>query len=167
MSQAEQGDDDTRVSVLRQKRGRDRSGSCCLRFAQGGIYLSQVESRCGLWLAGAGGSTTGQSIDIGMPLASGPPAVAVDPSGTAYVAWADTEDLAGATNFVQYCVLRAGVYAGLGVNACSHTSTARRSSCSPTFTARRARLRRITSPSTNASRPTAARRSPSWMVACR
>jgi hypothetical protein len=41
--------------------------------------------------------------------------VAVDSSGDAIVAWANTKDLAGANNFVQYCVLPAGA------TACAHS----------------------------------------------
>ena len=47
----------------------------------------------------------GKPVNIGTPYESGQPAVAVDSAGDAVVAWANTKDLAGANNFVQYCVL--------------------------------------------------------------
>lgn len=47
-------------------------------------------------------------VKVGTPFSSGPPAVAVDSSGDAIVAWANTKDLAGSLNYVQYCVLPAG-----------------------------------------------------------
>ncbi len=59
---------------------------------------------------------SGTAINVGTPYESGPPAVAVDSSGTAYVAWANTKDLAPVTtNIVQYCVLPAGA------TSCSHS----------------------------------------------
>jgi hypothetical protein len=57
----------------------------------------------------------GKPINVGTPFESGAPAVAVDASGTAYVVWANTKDLAGASNFVQYCVLPVGAV------ACTHS----------------------------------------------
>jgi hypothetical protein len=57
----------------------------------------------------------GKTVSIGTPFSSGPPSVAVDSSGNALVAWANTKDLAGALNFVQYCVLP------VGASACSHS----------------------------------------------
>lgn len=60
---------------------------------------------------------SGSQVKVGEPLGVESPAVAVDSSGTAYVAWANTEDLAGETNKVEYCVLPAGA------TACSHTGT--------------------------------------------
>jgi hypothetical protein len=50
----------------------------------------------------------GKPVNIGTPFESGQPAVAVDSAGDAVVAWANTKDLAGANNFVQYCVLPVG-----------------------------------------------------------
>ncbi len=50
----------------------------------------------------------GKPVNIGTPFESGQPAVAVDNAGDAVVAWANTKDLAGANNFVQYCVLPVG-----------------------------------------------------------
>ena len=50
----------------------------------------------------------GPAVNIGTPFESGQPAVAVDGAGDAVVAWANTKDLAGANNFVQYCVLPVG-----------------------------------------------------------
>ena len=51
------------------------------------------------------------AIKIGNPTQSGQPSVVVDTSGEAIVAWADTADLGGATDFVQYCVLPVGASA--------------------------------------------------------
>lgn len=71
----------------------------------------------GVWLAAAApASALGKlPIKVGTPLSSGPPALAVDSSGTTLIAWANTEDLAGATNFVQYCTLP------VGATACTHS----------------------------------------------
>ena len=61
-------------------------------------------------------AVSGTPINIGTPYDSGPPSVAVDSSGTAYIAWANTKDLPPVTtDIVQYCVLPAGA------TACSHT----------------------------------------------
>jgi hypothetical protein len=64
----------------------------------------------------AGGSVLAASkpVKIGTPIQSGAPVVAVDAAGTAIVAWANTDDLHGASNFVQYCVLP------VGATACTH-----------------------------------------------
>jgi hypothetical protein len=48
---------------------------------------------------------SGSPVKLGTPFESGQPAVAVTPAGDAVVAWANTKDLAGATDLVQYCVL--------------------------------------------------------------
>jgi hypothetical protein len=50
-------------------------------------------------------AVSGTTIKIGTPYESGPPSVAVDSTGTAYIAWANEKDLAGANDFVEYCVL--------------------------------------------------------------
>jgi hypothetical protein len=61
---------------------------------------------------------SGTPVNVGTPFESGPPAVAVDAAGTAYVAWANTKDLAPTTtNVVQYCVLP------IGAVACTHSGT--------------------------------------------
>jgi hypothetical protein len=57
----------------------------------------------------------GKPVNIGTPFESGQPAIAVDAAGDAVIAWANTKDLAGATNFVQYCVLPVGAV------ACAHS----------------------------------------------
>jgi hypothetical protein len=57
----------------------------------------------------------GKTVNIGTPFSSGPPSIAVDSPGTAFVAWANTKDLAGALNFVQYCVLP------VGASVCTHS----------------------------------------------
>jgi hypothetical protein len=54
-------------------------------------------------------AVSGTPINIGTPFESGQPSVAVDSAGTAYIAWANTKDLAPVTtNVVQYCVLPPG-----------------------------------------------------------
>jgi hypothetical protein len=55
-----------------------------------------------------GALAAGKTVNIGTPFESGQPSVAVDSAGDAVVAWANTKDLAGANNFVQYCVLPVG-----------------------------------------------------------
>jgi hypothetical protein len=68
-------------------------------------------------LVGATGALAVEKpINIGTPFESGPPSVAVDVTGTALIAWANTKNLGGANNFVQYCVLPRGA------TACSHTA---------------------------------------------
>ena len=63
-------------------------------------------------------AVSGTSINIGTPFESGPPAVAVGSTGTAYIAWANTRDLPPTTvNTVQYCVLP------VGASACTYTGT--------------------------------------------
>jgi hypothetical protein len=47
----------------------------------------------------------GKAVKIGTPFESGQPSVAVDSAGDSVIAWANTKDLAGATDFVQYCVI--------------------------------------------------------------
>ena len=64
-----------------------------------------------------GAAAAGATVKVGEPFESGGQAVAVTSAGTAVVAWANTKDLAGASNFVQYCVLP------LGATACSHSGT--------------------------------------------
>ena len=108
-------------------------------------------------------------VNIGTPFESGQPAVAVDSAGDAVVAWANTKDLAGANNFVQYCVLPVGATAcsrsgNLSPPIRASTSTAsrcstrgRRSSSWPTSTARPATTPPTTNPSRSGSRRTAER----------
>ena len=57
---------------------------------------------------GSASALSGTAVNIGTPYEAGQPAVTVDGSGTAYIAWADTDDLADAPDFVQYCVLPQG-----------------------------------------------------------
>jgi hypothetical protein len=57
------------------------------------------------------------AVKVGSPLETGGPSVAVDAAGDAVIAWADTKDLAGANNFVQYCVLP------VGATACTHSGS--------------------------------------------
>ena len=58
--------------------------------------------------AAALATPSGIAIRIGTPSVSGPPSVAVDGSGTAYIAYANRSDAGGGSDFVQYCVLAAG-----------------------------------------------------------
>lgn len=60
-------------------------------------------------------AVSGRPILVGMPTSNRQPAVAVDASGTAYIAWADTSDKGGSADFVQYCVIPAGA------GTCTHT----------------------------------------------
>ena len=69
---------------------------------------------CGLVPAGTA-LAAGKTVNVGTPFSSGPPSVTVDSSGNALIAWANTKDLAGALNFVQYCVLPTGA------TACTHS----------------------------------------------
>jgi hypothetical protein len=62
-----------------------------------------------------GALAAGKPVNAGTPFDSGQPAVVVDNAGDAVIAWADTKDLAGAVNFVQYCVLP------VGATACSRS----------------------------------------------
>jgi hypothetical protein len=81
------------------------------------------KARAAAWLLGvavalafpSAALAAGKTVNVGTPLKNGPPAVAVDNAGDAVVAWANTEDLAGANDFVQYCVLP------VGATACSHS----------------------------------------------
>jgi hypothetical protein len=62
-------------------------------------------------------AVSGTTLKIGTPYESGPPSVSVDPGGTAYIAWANEKDLAGANDFVEYCVLPAGT------TGCTHSGS--------------------------------------------
>jgi len=62
-----------------------------------------------------GALAAGKVVNVGTPFSSGPPSTAVDSSGNVFIAWANTKDLAGADNFVQYCVLP------VGATACAHS----------------------------------------------
>ena len=114
---------------------RDEPGwDSCARIEEKGEVLSDSKARkgavgvalrritlgwlvvAGLWLvAASGAAAAGPSVKVGTPFESGPPAVAVDHAGDAVIAWANTKDLAGVNNFVQYCVLP------LNATACSHS----------------------------------------------
>lgn len=62
-----------------------------------------------------GAFAAGKVVTVGSPLSSEPPSVAVASTGDALIAWNDSKDVGGATNFVQYCVLP------VGATACSHS----------------------------------------------
>ena len=70
-----------------------------------------------LLVLAASASAAGKPVEAGSPLSEEPPAVAVDAAGNALVAWANTKDVAGAKNFVQYCVIP------LGATACGHSGS--------------------------------------------
>lgn len=81
-----------------------------------GRRLSWAAAAVAVLLATAGSAlAAGKVVNVGTPFASEPPSVAVDSNGNALVAWANTKDLAGASNFVQYCVLP------VGTSACAHS----------------------------------------------
>ncbi len=67
-------------------------------------------------LTASSAMAAGKPVTVGTPFASGPPAVAVDSAGDAIVAWANTKDLGGSLNFVQYCVVPPGA------TSCSHSA---------------------------------------------
>jgi hypothetical protein len=60
----------------------------------------------------------GKVVKVATPLSNNQPAIAVDASGTAYIAWNNDQDPPPyTTDIVQYCVLPAGA------TACSHSGT--------------------------------------------
>ncbi len=59
-------------------------------------------------LGSTGASAAGPAVQVGQPFSNQPPSIAVDASGNALIAWNDDKDLAGANNFVQYCVISVG-----------------------------------------------------------
>lgn len=63
----------------------------------------------------AGAQAAGKVVNVGTPFENGPPAIAVDNAGDAVIAWANTKDLGGAVNFVQYCVL------ATNATSCAHS----------------------------------------------
>jgi hypothetical protein len=65
----------------------------------------------------SGALAAAEPVNVGTPLSSGPPSVAVAGDGNALIAWANTQDLNGANNFVQYCILPPGA------TACAHSGT--------------------------------------------
>ncbi len=64
-----------------------------------------------------GALAAGKPANVGTPFESGPPSVTVDSAGDAFIAWANTKDLNGANNFVQYCILP------VGATACTHSGS--------------------------------------------
>jgi hypothetical protein len=77
------------------------------------------KARAAAWLLGvavalafpSAALAAGKPVNVGTPFENGPPAIAVNNAGEALIAWANTKDLAGANNFVQYCVLPVGATA--------------------------------------------------------
>jgi hypothetical protein len=71
-------------------------------------------------VAVAGGRPrSGAPVKIGSPGPIGRPSIAVDNSGTAYVAWPVRKDLSGGDDFIEYCVLRSRA------RACEHSGKLR------------------------------------------
>ena len=69
------------------------------------------------WTATAS-ALSGTAVNVGSPLAITGLSVGVDPSGTSYVAWANSKELPPVTtDVVQYCVLPPGS------SSCAHTGT--------------------------------------------
>jgi hypothetical protein len=93
------------------RQGIGEIGASGLRRA---LLASVLAGMLALVLA-EGAAAAGATVKVGEPFESGGQAVAVTSTGTAVVAWANTKDLAGSSNFVQYCVLP------LGATACSHS----------------------------------------------
>ncbi len=60
---------------------------------------------------------SGTPIKVAEPVRYGPPAVAVDSAGTAYIAWSNTTGLAHMGYTIEYCALPAGA------TACAHHGT--------------------------------------------
>jgi hypothetical protein len=77
--------------------------------------LSALTAIATLAFAASALAVSGTPIKLAQPQRYGPPSVAVDSSGTAYIAWDNERNLGGAQELVEYCVLP------LGASACSHT----------------------------------------------
>ena len=92
-----------------------RNSVCAL--AHGALIAGLLTAVFMLVSAASALAVSGTTVKIGTPYESGPPSVAVDPSGTAYVAWANEKDLAGANDFVEYCVLP------VGTTGCTHSGS--------------------------------------------
>jgi hypothetical protein len=84
-------------------------------WAWAGLTLAAATSFA--WTATAS-ALSGTAVNVGSPLAITGLSVGVDPSGTSYVAWANSKELPPvATDVVQYCVLPPGS------SNCAHTGT--------------------------------------------
>ncbi len=80
------------------------------------ILLGALTVAAALAFTASALAVSGTPINIGTPYKSGPPSVAVDSAGNAYIAWANEKDLPPVTtNIVQYCVLPSNA------TGCSHT----------------------------------------------
>jgi hypothetical protein len=89
---------------LRSGRGRILSGPLVSALTAVGVLLS----------VGNAFAVSGTPIHVGEPLVNEKPSIAVDSSGTAYVAWANTHS---SPETVEYCVVPAGAV------ACAHSGT--------------------------------------------
>ena len=85
------------------------------RPARAGAAVAAVLAMAVALAAAPAASAAGTPVNVGTPYSSSPPSVAVAPGGAAIVAWANTKDLGGSLNFVQYCVLP------VGATTCSHS----------------------------------------------
>lgn len=86
-----------------------------MRSTLGPVALGALVAIASLAFAASALAVSGTPIKLAQPQRYGPPSVAVDSSGTAYIAWDNERNLAGAQEVVEYCVLP------VGVSACSHT----------------------------------------------
>jgi hypothetical protein len=93
--------------------GEPRLGS--VMGARGRMLLAAALTVAFVLVFASGALAAGKTINVGTPFSTNPPSVTVDNSGNALIAWANTRDLNGADNFVQYCVLP------VSATACSHS----------------------------------------------
>jgi hypothetical protein len=77
-------------------------------------FLSGLTAMAALTLC-ASALAAGKVVTTGSPLTNQPPSVAVASSGDALIAWNDDKHVAGAPDFVQYCVVE------VGATACAHS----------------------------------------------
>ena len=82
-----------------------------------GAFLAVLLLITSLMFAGGALAVSGKPLKIAEPVRYGNPAVSVDSSGTAYVAWANRTDLKEEGDKIEYCVLPAGAV------ACAHSGT--------------------------------------------
>jgi len=87
-------------------------------WARGALLASALTAVVMLVSTASALAVSGTPINIGTPYESEHLSVAVDSTGTAYIAWANEKDLAPVTtNIVQYCVLP------VGATGCTHSGT--------------------------------------------
>ena len=93
--------------------GEPRVGA--IAGARGRMLLAAALSVAFVFVFASGALAAGKTVNVGTPFSSGPPSIAVDNAGNALIAWANTRDLDGADNVVEYCVLP------VSATACSHS----------------------------------------------